>query len=283
MRILPLFSAAVLVLTVTACAQDGPGDLQADEAIESADDDGKADGVLFPYGTFAGAERNDFFSRLVLKTDKTFYLERQIVCIMAPCNPIVIAGTFRFTRSGDYRYLRLHADGDDEDMLRFAWHFDGTTLELRKTYTDDWFTVTRSEDFYCQDVEDCLAQPVPIYRVWGAWTCPERTCVYQSGLFCGGRGGTLCAEGSFCDYAPGATCGWADASGLCTAMPAACTDEYAPVCGCDSQTYSNACAAHSAGFSVLHSGPCTCEPITCELACPSVRVHAAEIASGIGV
>jgi hypothetical protein len=66
----------------------------------------------------------------------------------------------------------------------------------------------------------------------------------------------VCADGLYCSYAIGDSCGWADAPGTCAEKPEACTDQYAPVCGCDGQTYGNACSAAMNGVAVLHEGDC---------------------------
>lgn len=85
-----------------------------------------------------------------------------------------------------------------------------------------------------------------------------------NGDACGGLQGLACDDGEFCNYAPDALCGAADATGLCASIPETCTLEYAPVCGCDGNTYGNACEAASEGVSVATDGPC--EPST-ENAC----------------
>jgi hypothetical protein len=79
----------------------------------------------------------------------------------------------------------------------------------------------------------------------------------QPGDFCGGIAGVACAEGLYCEYAPEAMCGAADAGGTCAVKPEMCTFEYNPVCGCDDQTYGNACAAAAAGVSVASKGECS--------------------------
>lgn len=76
------------------------------------------------------------------------------------------------------------------------------------------------------------------------------------GRSCGGFGGGRCAAGEFCNYAIEDICGAADATGVCTPIPSACTRELNPVCGCDGMDYSNPCLAHMAGTSVASRGMC---------------------------
>jgi hypothetical protein len=73
---------------------------------------------------------------------------------------------------------------------------------------------------------------------------------------CGGLLGLQCADAEFCDYAPEAMCGRADATGVCAPRPEQCTLDLMPVCGCDGETYSNRCSANAAGVSVETEGAC---------------------------
>ena len=68
--------------------------------------------------------------------------------------------------------------------------------------------------------------------------------------------GLDCGDGQFCNFDIDASCGFADASGVCAAKPEVCIELYAPVCGCDGQTYGNACFANAAGTSVAADGEC---------------------------
>lgn len=76
---------------------------------------------------------------------------------------------------------------------------------------------------------------------------------------CGGLGGGMCPAGEFCNIPRdpmGVSCGAADQTGTCTAIPQACPDVVAPVCGCNGVTYFNACEAAAGGVSVSHDGAC---------------------------
>ena len=99
----------------------------------------------------------------------------------------------------------------------------------------------------------CLA------AVAGVSVSSKGECASQ-GKACGARLGDTCADTEFCDFPEDASCGRADATGLCKPLPTACREDLSPVCGCDGQQYSNACMANAAGTSVDPENLCEGEP-----------------------
>ncbi|MCB9629696.1 MAG: hypothetical protein H6725_20190 [Sandaracinaceae bacterium] len=73
---------------------------------------------------------------------------------------------------------------------------------------------------------------------------------------CGGLTGAQCRAGEYCNFSLEATCGAADQTGVCRAIPSECDEDDAPVCGCDDETYANACEAAREGVAVGREGAC---------------------------
>jgi Kazal-type serine protease inhibitor domain len=89
-------------------------------------------------------------------------------------------------------------------------------------------------------------------------------CEPTVGGVCGGRSSRKCADDEYCNYAPDALCGRADATGTCTKiLDGGCITVVDPVCGCDGMTYSNGCEAGRAGVAIDHAGECASTGTAC--------------------
>jgi hypothetical protein len=122
----------------------------------------------------------------------------------------------------------------------------GMCAEQPSACTDDFMPVCGCDDkTYSNRCEAASA---------GVAVSAEGECASKP--VCGGMRGQSCVSGEYCDYADGALCGIADATGVCETIPTACTLELEQVCGCDGKTYDNRCIAAMAGTGVLMDGPC---------------------------
>ena len=84
----------------------------------------------------------------------------------------------------------------------------------------------------------------------------EPVAAEPTAAVCGGLAGGTCQSGEFCEIADG-SCGAADQTGMCEAVPEVCTEEYVPVCGCNGLTYPNDCSRKRAGTAKVKDGTCS--------------------------
>ncbi|MCU0620044.1 MAG: hypothetical protein MUC69_00920 [Gemmatimonadales bacterium] len=193
---------ACLGLGLGACEGAGYPD---DATADSADMEGKADGVERPVGTFAaGMAPVGQFRLVVLTTDKRFHRERAASCTGGPCSPDVEEGTYTWSKSGSTRYVRF-VDPDGVLMDRYAYTLSdgGRTLKLRVPGTNDRQTLAREDSAaWCGQPEDCDLQELAQPRCPGQWSCDEgSTCAYRCTSLCELSGGACVG------VAPGACAG----------------------------------------------------------------------------
>ena len=225
MRTTTLIAALCLAFAAAGCDQAQTTD---DSAPEQDLGDGKGDSAT-PLGTYRGAglAPGDFIT-LTLADDRIFHAEVKVVCVTAPCDPMIMDGSYKFTwsTSTSKRYIRLLSS---EGVLidRYEYKLSDGTLSLRRVNTEDWQELTAEE--------------------------PART-------FCGGYAGIGCAEGETCNKQG---CN-SEPTGECVPTPDVCAQVVMPVCGCDGVTYTNDCHRIQAGVSFDHDGQCEqAPPVQC--------------------
>jgi hypothetical protein len=87
----------------------------------------------------------------------------------------------------------------------------------------------------------------------GQSVCTLKACANS----CGGMQDLGCPDGQFCNYPTAASCGAADAPGVCVEPTEDCPKILHWVCGCDGQSYQNECLAQAASTSVAYVGQCS--------------------------
>ncbi|MCK6538365.1 MAG: hypothetical protein L6Q84_35785 [Polyangiaceae bacterium] len=173
-----LFFLSPLVFSVAsllaACSADSSGSNEGSSATDDddqADQDGKADGVNKPLGTYElatappAAPPAKVLKLLVLKGDSTYHWPGQ-------------DGAFKFTKSSttSKRFLRF----DEGTRYEYKLTANGT-LRLRAVNTSAWFEMVRATAGWCATPSDCTVQGLAQPKCPGQWACSASACSYACG------------------------------------------------------------------------------------------------------
>ncbi len=180
-----LLSLALLAATLMALGCGGEPSLGpevGDDAVDLEDAEAKADAITYPRGTFrfsdpTGDQGKLAFVLLVLMKDGTFYRQAPTLSGVAGA---VVEGTYKFSSSGGYRYVRF-LDWGGALIDRYNWQLVGTTLTLRQVNTTKKYAFTQAAPF-CTWWSHCDAQGLKLPGP-GGWDCQASTCVYKPCAF----------------------------------------------------------------------------------------------------
>jgi hypothetical protein len=200
-----------------ACVHDDAADLA------EVGDDGKQDGAHKPLGTYAdpflaldgfpAGTRFPLISMLVLRSDRTFLRTQVLGCDgTSECTRTEEEGTFRFTASGDDRFIRfLGQDGTLLDRWQYKLATESGALQVRPAGSaSPWQPLPSSGVAFCTAPIECTMQGLKQPGCAGAWSCERNACEYACD-----DGGEPSPPQSAC-VAAGGTC-----MGL---VPGACAD-----------------------------------------------------------
>lgn len=170
-------------LSMTACAVDASLD-DADSTAGEADDSAPAadSPYLYPAGTFRADLGAAPFTLLVLKSDRTFHAENQVLCVRAPCPPLANDGTYRFTRRTSHKYIRFTTtDGEELGRYEYYYRLGDDNIELRLIGETERQSMQYQSDAWCDVPDDCGLQMLARPRCIGDWTCDSNVCAYACG------------------------------------------------------------------------------------------------------
>lgn len=189
-RILIAFSLALACVGCTASIDPDAAD---DAAADVDDPAGKEDGVVRPVGTFQLSERGNGLQEITLFSDRTYHLHFKHYTRCAPNTRCLgsipvnseATGTYRFTKSGRNRYIRLVSDATGGPITRYRYTYNTNTEHLVLREVVDGVAgeaIDLDHDAYggwCENDDHCALQELPGIRCIGAhWECSDAsTCV----------------------------------------------------------------------------------------------------------
>ncbi len=147
---------------------------------------GKADGSVWPVGTFTNATPHvGEFNTLTLNDDYTYSRYELGACPGGgTCAPALQTGTYLFTHGSTHHYIRFY-DEDGNFVDRYAWQLDADgSLELDRNASDYWYALAPqasqpTQANQCSVDTDCSGILPDFCRVCGDGTesCAHWSCV----------------------------------------------------------------------------------------------------------
>lgn len=204
-----------LAASSIGCAVE-TGDLASDEGATSAEG---AELSTFGKALVGAYTRVDGFgapTHVTLVGDGTYATENVVMCVRAPCNPLVDAGRWTASGSGNTGTLKLVSTrGNGTKSWSVKLQNAGATLQLSGAGLVQH--MSRDVPAICGGIA-ALQCPVGSECVYGTITHPDQsgTCVKRGGLgtTCGGIGGLPCDAGLVCKL--NVVAGQTDAMGTCS-------------------------------------------------------------------
>lgn len=180
--------ALSLALACAGCTANVDAEAADDSAVDVDDPAGKEDGVARPVGTFLRTEEGMGIQEITLFSDRTYHshfvnryrCQPNARCLAAIPIDLQTTGTYRYTKSGRSRYIRLVSDATGGPITRFRYTYNASTehLTLREVVDGVAYDAT---DFdrdahggWCEVDDHCEMQELPGIRCLGAhWECSD--------------------------------------------------------------------------------------------------------------
>lgn len=180
--------ALSLALACAGCTAGIDPEAADDAAADVDDPAGKEDGVVRPVGTFMLSEPGMGIQELTLFSDKTYHLhflnrlrcQPNARCLAAIPIDTQSTGTYRFTKSGRNRYIRMVSDAVGGPISRYRYTYNARTehLTLREVVDGNAYDAVEydrdAHGGWCNTDDHCALQDLPGIRCAGGhWECSE--------------------------------------------------------------------------------------------------------------
>lgn len=129
------------------------------------------------YGTWIGARTAGPLDMVVLMTNGQFHTSKSVVCVKAPCDPIVQNGTFKLYTREERAFIELQpAPGE---WVRYEYEVTSDKLRLRPLVAgSEWFMLAPAGAAWCAGSRECNYQNLPPGVCAGAYECEKNACVW---------------------------------------------------------------------------------------------------------
>ena len=160
-------------------AQQDAAESESSEAIDSAEPTPPPLTLRSPlYGTWKGDVTVGRFETLVLMTDYRYHVAREVVCVKAPCNPIVEDGIFSLSGQDEHQLILFHDNTNVPQTYEYKLH--DNMLYIRPFQDGaQWSSLKKASTGWCAKFTDCDVQNLPPGICSGDYVCDDSVCAWQ--------------------------------------------------------------------------------------------------------
>jgi len=176
-----VFLALSLAIFPLGCTAADP------EQVKSADEQSAGEQALsIPtveslqlFSTWKGDNTGGQFSSIVLMTDGRYHYAKSVVCMKAPCNPVVSDGVYSLYKV-DRSFFVVFREGTSREGERYEYAVEDTTLRIRPAVAgSQWQTMQQSPIAWCATTRECNVQNLATGPCAGAYACEQSACTWK--------------------------------------------------------------------------------------------------------
>jgi hypothetical protein len=157
---------------------DKPSDEQFVDAVEQQL---PAPGTSPLYGTWISPKMAGRFDQLVIMTNGRYHTSQAVVCVKAPCNPVVHDGPFKLYSRDARTYIELQLTEKEAD--RYEYVASSNHIRIRPLVAgSEWFAMDSSGIAWCATERECNNQNLPPGICAGKYECAQNACIWKCAI-----------------------------------------------------------------------------------------------------